>query len=473
MKEFKQLIGGNLVDGLDKKYDIYNPSNGEVLHSLNKASKAQALEALDYADKAFKTWSKLSLSQRELHIRNFISVLKENRDEVVDLLIKETGKTQSTAEYDFDMLPDCLNFFINEAKSQTGSMIPDYDNEHISVVFKKPVGVVVGYLAWNFPLLNLGYKLGPILASGCTCVLKPSSETPLATMMIGELAVKAGIPSGVINILVGSGQDIAQTLSSSTIPSMLTLIGSSETGRKIIEQSATSVKHFSLELGGNAPVVVFKDADIKSAAINTASGKIGNSGQVCVAPNRVFVHKDVKEQFIKEVVDYTKQFTFGCGKDEGEVVVGPIVSKAAQNHMQELVDDAVAKGAKIEFGGKKGDKGFFFEPTVLSNVNESMLCYKTEIFGPILPILTFDDNDDIVERANDTIYGLASYVYTKDLSTALKMSEQIDSGNVCVNEPFYNYNLPHGGCKESGIGKDCSTISLSEYYYVQRVTIKK
>jgi acyl-CoA reductase-like NAD-dependent aldehyde dehydrogenase len=473
MKEYKQLIGENLVDGKSSKYDITNPSDGSVIMSINKASKEQALEALDAADKAFKSWSKLSLNEREQYINKFVAVLLEHRTRVIEQLIEETGKTQDTAEYDFDMLIDCLNYFISEAKGMDTPMIPDYDGAHLNLTIRKPLGVVVGYLAWNFPLLNLGYKLGPILASGCTCVIKPSSETPLSTMLIGELVKEAGIPSGVINIIVGSGSEIASTLSSSTIPRMLTLIGSSQTGRKIIEQSSTSVKHFSLELGGNAPVVVFSDADIKAAAINTASAKIGNSGQVCVSPNRIFVHERVKDEFVKYVIEYLSNFKFGSGKDKGDVVLGPLVSKTAQNNMQELVDDAVNKGAKVVFGGHKGKKGFYFEPTVLTDVNETMLCYQTEIFGPIIPILTFSDDDDIVDRANDTIYGLSAYVYTNDLSTALKMGESIDSGSVCINEPFYNYNLPHGGAKESGIGKDCSTYSLEEYSYVQRISIKK
>lgn len=473
MQEFKQLIGGKLVDGMSGTCDVYNPTTGEVITSLHKASKAQALEALDKAEEAFHTWGKFSLTQREGYIRKFIAALQEKREEIVQILITETGKERGTAEYDFDMLPNCLNFFINEAKSQTGSILPDYDNGHLNLTIRKPLGVVVGYLAWNFPLLNLGYKLGPILASGCTCVLKPSSDTPLATMMIGEIALHSGIPAGVINILVGSGHEIASTLSGSPIPQMLTLIGSSETGRKIIEQSATSVKHFSLELGGNAPVVVCKDADVTSAAINTASAKIGNSGQVCVCPNRIFVHESVKDAFVKQVVEYVSSYRFGCGSDEGSTILGPLVNKKAQNHMQELVDDAVSHGAHLIFGGHKGEKGFFFEPTVLTEVTPEMLCYQTEIFGPILAITSFSDEDDIVRLANDTEYGLAAYVYTQDLSTAMKLGEAIDSGNVCINEPFYNYNLPHGGCKESGIGKDCSTISLSEYSYVQRISIKK
>lgn len=475
MKQFKQLINGELVLGKSSTLDVYNPVNNAIVASINKASTKQATDALISAQEAFDTWSKTSLDEKEKVINNFIKVLNEYREEVINLLIEETGKIRSVAEYDFDMLPNCLHFFIEETKRLNGSIIPDYQAKHLSMTIRKPVGVVVGYLAWNFPLLNLGYKLGPILASGCTCVLKPSSHTPLATMMIGELAIKAGVPKGVINILVGSGSEIAETLSSSEIPKMLTLIGSSNTGKKIIEQSATSIKHFSLELGGNAPVMILKDADVKAAAFNTFDGKFANAGQVCVAPNRIFVHKDIKEEFIAEVKNLMDTLVLKSDKlpTKGQYVLAPMVSKNAVNYMQELVDDAISKGATIIAGGNKAKgSGYFFEGTVLDGVNKTMKIYNNEIFGPIMSLVDFDDNDDLVALANDTEYGLASYVYTKDLEMALNLGQNIDSGNVCINEPFYEYNLPHGGCKESGLGKDCSTYSLEEYFYVQRVSIK-
>lgn len=473
MREWNQIINGKSVSGEGSIIDIFNPDTGESIAKVNSASVKQAKCALESADKAFKTWSMFSLSEREKYIRNFRDVLLSRKDEIIDLLIKETGKSYSVASYDFNMLPDCLDFFIEEAKRKEGSIIPDYTGKHVSALINKPLGVVVGHLAWNFPILNLGYKLGPILASGCTCVLKPSIQTPLTAALIGEISIQSGMPAGVINIIIGTGKEIYETLNGSTIPKMITLIGSSQTGRNIILQSSSSIKHYSLELGGNAPVIVMKDADIAQAAYYTADGKFGNSGQVCVAPNRVFVHKDIKEKFICEVKKFAENITLGSGNKHAEYLIGPLVSKEAQQHMKDLVKDAISKGAVLVCGGKspKGN-GYYFEPTIFSGVTKEMRIYKEEIFGPIMGIITFDDNDDVISLANDTEYGLASYVYTKNLSTALMLSTEIDSGNVCVNEPFYNFNLPHGGCKESGIGKDCSRISLDEYYYVQRVSIK-
>ncbi|MGV8979723.1 NAD-dependent succinate-semialdehyde dehydrogenase [Clostridium sp.] len=471
--EIKNLINGKLVDGRGKLMKVYNPCTGEVLKEFSSVSPEQAVLALESAQTAFESWSKLTIAQREKYILKFASALEENRDSIIDMLIQETGKPFENATYDFEMLPNCLRFFIEEVKHLDGGLIPDSDNQHINMIIRKPVGVVLGYLAWNFPILNLGYKLGPVLASGCTCVLKPSSQTPLTTMYIGEIANKAGIPSGVINMITGEGSTISKGLNESKIPSMITLIGSSETGMKIIEQSSTSIKKYSLELGGNAPVIVMKDADIEAAALLTADLKFGNAGQVCVSANRVFVHKDLKDKFVEEVKKYTNRITLGSGKDKADILMGPMVSKRSQAHMQELVDDAVSKGAKVLCGGKAADRmGYFFEPTVLDNVTPNMSVYTEEIFGPIMPILTFDDNDSPKDLANDTIYGLAAYLYTSNMQSALRISAEIDSGSVCVNEPYYNYNLPHGGCKQSGVGKDCSKFSLEEYFYIQRITMK-
>ena len=475
MKEYtwKNLIDGEAVAGEGPLTTVYNPSTGDVLARFQEATAEQALYAAQCAKAAFARWSTMSLNAREAVILRFIELLREHRREIIDILVAETGKPMANAQYDFDMLPDCLNFFMNQAKNLHDEIIPDYDGRHMNMVIHKPLGVVVGYLAWNFPILNLGYKLGPILASGCTCLLKPATPTPLATMYIGQLSREAGFPDGVINIVAGRGSAVCKALNESDIPAAITLIGSTGTGRQIIRESATSIKHYSLELGGNAPVLVMKDADVDSAAALTADLKFGNAGQVCVCANRIFVHKDVKEQFVTGVLRYIDRITLGCGNEPGDILMGPMVSAEAQQAMQDLVEDAVSKGARILCGGKKASRpGYFFEPTVLDHVTRDMRVYQEEIFGPIMPIIDMDSEDDSVVLANDTQFGLAAYLFTKDLSTALKLSRAIHSGNVCVNEPFYCYNLPHGGCKQSGVGKDCSHISLEEYYYLQRISIK-
>lgn len=473
MKNYQQLIGGALVDGEGVVSNVLNPANGEVLAELKTASEAQTTQALESAQAAFKTWSKTSLAEREGHIRKLIADLKDAKEAIKACLVLETGKADGIADYDFEMLPNCLDYFMEEAKRTHGEMIPDFEGGHMNLVFRKPLGVIACHLAWNFPLLNVGYKIGPILAAGCTCVIKPSSDTPLATLMVGEIIAKSGLPAGVVNVIAGSGAVVSTTMNKSTIPSMITLIGSTGTGRKIIEQSSTSVKQFSLELGGSAPVMVMKDADVYNAGQCTADGKFGNSGQVCVAPNRVFVHESVVDEFVASAKEFAAKVVLGTGTDAGDFIMGPMVNAKAQQAMADFVEDAVAKGATLVCGGKKAEgAGFFFEPTILTGVTPEMRVYQEEIFGPIMPILTFDDSADVVELANDTQFGLAAYAYTKDLSTALKLSTEIDSGSVCINEPFYSFQLPHGGCKQSGIGKDCSHLSLEEYSTVQRVSIK-
>lgn len=471
---YKQLINGRLVKGKGEILKILNPSTEEVITTIDMVTEEQTKEALQAAGDAFVKWSKTSIAERESYIRKIIALLKQNKETVVECLIEETGKSREVAEYDFDMLPNCLNYFIEEVKRLEGEEIADYDNKHLNIVIRKPLGVIACHLAWNYPLLNVGYKLGPILASGCTCVLKPSSETPLATLMVAELINEAGIPKGVVNIIVGKGSCVSKIMNESTIPNMITLIGSTNTGLKAIKQSTTSIKKFSLELGGSAPVIVTKNSDAYKAGMYTAEGKTGNSGQVCVAPNRIFVHKDKKEEFMKGVNEYLDKISFGTGYHKEGVLMGPLVNKNAVIHMEELVRDAIEKGAELVRGGKRyGQRGFYFEPTVLVNVNAEMRVYKEEIFGPIMPIVYYDDSDDIVSYANDTQFGLAAYVYTKDLKDALDLGINIDAGSVCINEPFYSYQLPHGGCKQSGIGKDCSRISLEEYFTAQRISIKK
>lgn len=471
---FYNTINGQQVTGKGRTIPVYNPSNGEKIAEVNSINDEQATSALNSANNAFKVWSGFSLNQREKLINNYVEILEKNKNQIVDLLISETGKLYSNALSDYQMLIDCLKYFISEAKSLSGNIIPDYDDKHLNLIIRKPIGVVVGYLAWNFPLLNVGYKLGPVLASGCTCILKPSTSTPLATMLVGSLAKEAGIPDGVINIVVGSGEEISSVLNKSSVPKMITLIGSSRTGEKVIEESSSSIKKYSLELGGNAPAIVMKDADLDLVAESLVNAKVNNAGQVCVAPNRIFVHKDIKDEFIKKVKNLLKDIKLGTGKDEGKLVLAPMISPKSVDNMVSLVDDAVSKGATLQFGGTKADrKGYYFNIALLTDVSDDMRVYKEEIFGPIISVIEFDDSDNIIDFANDTKYGLAAYLYTNNLKDALNISEKIDAGTVCVNEQFFNYNLPHGGCKQSGIGKDCSIYSLEEYYYIQRISIKK
>lgn len=349
----KNYINGQLVTGNGAEFKVYNPVNGSEIMAIKGIDKAQTEEVLNAAQTAFESWSQLSISEREGYILKLADVIEANKEKIVNMLIEETGKTYGNAVEDYQMLPNCLRFFISEEKSRKDELIADYNDKHINMIIKKPLGVVVGYLAWNFPLLNVGYKLGPVLASGCTCILKPSAQTPITTLFIGELAKEAGLPDGVLNIITGDNDVVGTTLNESKIPQMITLIGSTFTGKTIMKQAATSIKHFSLELGGNAPVIVTKDADIEKAVRCVVNGKTGNAGQVCVAPNRIFVHKDQYETFVEKAASRLTNIEYGSGKSDAAFLMQPMSSMKAVHNMEAFVADAVEKGAVVVSGGKR------------------------------------------------------------------------------------------------------------------------
>jgi acyl-CoA reductase-like NAD-dependent aldehyde dehydrogenase len=338
---------------------------------------------------------------------------------------------------------------------------------------RQPLGVVVGYLAWNFPLLNLGYKLGPVLAAGCTAIIKPSRLTPLATLRCAELLADAGIPDGVVNVISGTDYDVTTPLLESDIPAMFTMIGSTSAGVGAMKSACTNVKHFSVELGGNAPVVVYDDADVTAAATSVVDLKFANTGQVCVSPNRCFVHKSVYDQFIDAAAQHASGITLGAGRGDGRRM-GPMLTAKDRDRVLELIKSAAQDGATVVCGGKIPEqpaKGYFLEPTILRDVRQNMKLSCDEIFGPVLPVIPFADDDDVIAMANDTDYGLAAYVYTTSLSRGLRAAADIEAGSVCVNEVHYAVQLPHGGVKQSGVGKDCSRYSLEEYLTLKRVSV--
>ncbi len=471
---YKHYISGELISGEGKPLEVINPATEEIAGNLNYIDINQAEKALKSAEKAFNNWSSLSLNERGKWIKKIAEAITDRRDQILDILMSETGKPLANAIYDYEMLVDCLYYFMEEARRLTGSIIPDYDNMFHNYIIREPIGVVVGYLAWNFPLLNLGYKLGPILASGCTCVIKPSSKTPLASLYIGQIAAEIGFPEGVINIISGSSREVGTYLNKSNIPRMITLIGSSSAGKTIIGQSSTSIKRYSLELGGNAPVIIMPDADIEKAAEEIVNLKFNNAGQVCVSPNRVFVHESIYEQFIKLVKKNTEEISLGWGRDES-AQMGPIISLDDRDRILDLIEKAISSGAESVCGGtipQDKEKGYFLNPTVLKNVTPEMEVASKEIFGPVMPILKFNDKDEVIKEANNTEYGLAAYVFAENNKDIFDIAEALEFGSVSVNEPFYAVNLPHGGLKESGIGKDCSVYSLEEYYYIKRISIK-
>lgn len=471
-QSFAMLINGQRVV-TDQTFPVINPETEEVIAQAPEADAYCVEQALAAASAAFRTWARMPLAERQPIILKYADLLEQNREAVIDLLIAETGKPMHNAEYDFGMLTTCLRFFCEEAARINQEVIPDANGKFLNYTLRRPLGVVVGYLAWNFPLLNLGYKLGPVLAAGCTAIIKPSALTPLATLKCAELLVEAGIPDGVVNVISGTDYEVTNPLLESPIPSLFTMIGSTSAGVGCMKSACTNVKHFSVELGGNAPVVVYDDADIEAAAASIVDVKFTNAGQVCVSPNRCFVHEKVYEPFLEAAAQNAAKIKLGAGRADGPRM-GPMLTAKDRDRVLDLVKAAVHDGAKIVCGGKipaRRAKGCFLEPTILRDVTQTMRLSREEIFGPVLPVIPFSDEDDEIAMANDTEYGLAAYVYTTNLSRGLHAATEIEAGSVCVNEVHYSVELPHGGVKQSGVGKDCSRYSLEEYLTLKRVSV--
>jgi succinate-semialdehyde dehydrogenase / glutarate-semialdehyde dehydrogenase len=334
------------------------------------------------------------------------------------------------------------------------------------------VGVVVAFVAWNFPLLNLGFKLGPAMAAGCPLIVRPSSETPLSAYVLGEICEDVGLPPGVVNILAGPADSVADTLSRSPVPALLTLIGSTETGRKIIAAGATSIKRFSMELGGNAPVLVYDDADVERAADGIAALKFGNAGQICVTPNRVFADARIMDALAEALLARARRVKLGFGRDSG-ATMGPVINHAARDRIHSWVTEAVSRGAQLVCGGRPPgalSKGSWYEPTILRNVREDMPVSCREVFGPVISLIPFDDESRLIARANDTEAGLTAYVYSRSAARIQRASRELRFGEVMVNGFRWNIDLPHGGIGQSGVGHDCSHLALHDYLARKRIT---
>lgn len=478
MKTFgykKLYIDGELVDASSKaKKDVMCPGTDEAVASIAWATSEDAIKALKSAKEGFRKWSRMSLVDRTRWMSKFRDIVIENEVLIRETIMYEMGKTYEGAEEDYGTVVNALQWYPEEMKRTRDEMIPDEEGNFTHKMITQPAGVVVAFLAWNFPLLNVGFKIGPALAAGCSLILRPSSNSPLSAYILGELLHKINFPKGVVNILCGPTEEVADTLSSSKIPRVVALIGSSETGRKIIANSATSIKKICMELGGNAPVLVFDDADVKNAASDVAALKTGNSGQICVAPNRIFVHKKVFADFEKLLKEKFENTKIGFGR-ENKPDMGPMIDKKSRDRVLKMVKDDVAAGATLVMGGKipKGmETGAFMEPTILKNIKSNHRCFREEIFGPVAALIEFEDEEKVIEMANDTEYGLSSYLYTNDVNRIQRVSERLEFGEVHTNGFKYSIYLPHGGIKESGIGYDCSHLALEDYLSKKRITIK-
>lgn len=469
---YKQYINGKLVDGNGKVLEVYNPATDELIDTVGCADAEQTKEALKAAEEAFKTWSVTSVNERAAWLYKLKEACTKERDRLIDLVSAESGRPYPAACGDVDWLLTSLSYYAEEAKRMDGAVMPPLhvgDKLNYQIITKQPVGVTVGHLAWNYPLGNASVKLAPSIAAGCTCIIKPSSETPLATLYLGVIAEKIGFPKGVLNILAGPSGEVAKTLNESKIPRLISLIGSYETGLKILEQGAATLKKYSMELGGNAPVVVMPDADLDETAANIVAKKVGFAGQTCVNYNRIYIHESIYETMCEKIAKELSKVKLGKYKDEG-YVMGPLINHEARDRMLDLIEDAKQQGATLVMGGEVPEdfqKGSYMTPALLKDVKDTMRVSKEEIFGPIIPVQPFKTLEEAIEKSNDTIFGLSAYFFGHNNKEMSRYFEGVRAGEIFVNGGIGSEFAPHAGAKQSGIGCDKSKHSLEEYYDIK------
>lgn len=468
----KLYIDGLLTESANGKYhEVICPADEQNIAQIAWATEADTQKTLEAAQNGFEYWSKLPVEERTEWIDKLRNIIIDNSKLLRESIMYEMGKVWEGTEEDLKSIIDSLKYYSNEIKNRHEISIEDRDGTHKHSIMHQPLGVVVAFLAYNFPLLNLGFKLGPALAAGCSIIIKPSEFSPLSAYILGSLCKEIDFPKGVINIICGDTEEVGIPLCKSTIPKMITMIGSTETAQKLVAQSIdTSIKRFSMECGGNAPFIVFEDADISLAVAHGTALKIGNAGQICVAPNRFYVQESVADKFIQELVGKFENIRLGFGK-QNKPEMGPLANKQSVTKIRDIVNEAVKQGGEVLIGGKPyGEVGYYFQPTVIRLEDKNATILQQEIFGPIAIISSFTSIDEVIHMANDTEAGLASYVYSTNEATLALMTENLAFGEVHLNGFKYDIYLPHGGIKNSGIGVDCSTFALDDYLIKKRVT---
>jgi succinate-semialdehyde dehydrogenase/glutarate-semialdehyde dehydrogenase len=462
------LIGGKWVG--TPALDVTNPATGEVIGRVPDLGAVETRAAIEVANAAFPAWSDKLAKERGAILRRWYELQRDNKEDLALLMTSEQGKPLDEARAEVDYASSFTEFYAEEAKRILGEVIPTPKKSGRMLVLKQPVGVVGAITPWNFPLAMITRKISPALAAGCTVVVKPAPETPLCALALAELAMRAGVPPGVLNVVTGDAAAIGGELMSNPLVRMITFTGSTEVGKFLMRQSADTVKKLSLELGGNAPFIVFDDADIDSAVEGALASKYRNSGQTCVCANRILVQDGIYDRFADKLAAAAAKLKVGSGVDEG-VVQGPLITDAAVAKVEAHVGDAVAQGAKVLTGGKRHALGrTFYEPTVLTDVTPDMQIAQEETFGPVAPLFRFRDEKEAIALANGTPYGLAAYFYTRDLSRAWRVAEALEYGMIGVNEGIISSELaPFGGVKESGQGREGSHHGVDEFVELKYV----
>ena len=451
---------------------VVNPADGGVVGTIPKMGQAETRRAIDAAQAALPEWRAKLPKERANILRKWFELMMANQDDLALIMTTEQGKPLAEAKGEIAYAASFIEWFAEEAKRVYGDVIPQHQADKRLVVIKQPVGVCGLITPWNFPAAMITRKAAPALAAGCTVVIKPATQTPYSAFALAELAERAGVPKGAINILTGSASEIGAELTSNPTVRKISFTGSTEIGSLLMKQSAADIKKVSLELGGNAPFLVFDDADLDAAVEGAMASKYRNAGQTCVCANRILVQEGVYDAFAKKLAEKVTALTVGRGIDDG-VIIGPLIDENAVAKVQEHVDDAVAKGAKVAVGGKPHKLGgLFFEPTVLTDVDTSMKVTREETFGPVAPLFRFKTEEEGIAMANDTEFGLAAYFYARDLGRVWRVGEGIESGMVGVNTGIISNEVaPFGGVKQSGIGREGSKYGIDEYLEIKYLCI--
>lgn len=463
---------GNYIDGQWSSggltYPVVNPANGALIVDVQRAGAEETNQAIKAADCALPAWRKLTAKERSQRLKRWSELMLSNQKDLAHLLSLEQGKPLAEAMGEVVYAASFLEWFGEEAKRAYGDVIPSHKADARIIVTKEAIGVVAAITPWNFPLAMVTRKVGPALAAGCTMILKPSEETPLSAFALAVLAEQAGIPAGVFNIVSGDAVAIGGALQASSVVRKLSFTGSTRTGKLLMRQAADTLKKVSLELGGNAPFIVFEDADLDAAVKGAMASKFRNTGQTCVCVNRFFIQDSVYDAFTDKLAQAVSAMRVGSALD-GETEQGPLINAAALAKVEAHVGDALEKGAKLLCGGRRHALGgTFFEPTILTEASGEMLIAQEETFGPVAACFRFNDEAEVLQRANDTPFGLSAYFYSRDIGRVWRMAEGLEAGMVGINEGIISTEVaPFGGIKESGLGREGSKYGLDDYLEIK------
>ncbi len=465
------FINGEWLDAdSGQTINVTNPATGEVIGTVPKMGTAETRRAIEAADKALPAWRALTAKERSTKLRRWFELMIENQDDLARLMTTEQGKPLAEAKGEIAYAASFIEWFAEEAKRVYGDTIPGHQPDKRLIVIKQPIGVTAAITPWNFPAAMITRKAGPALAAGCTMVLKPASQTPYSALALVELATRAGIPAGVLSVVTGSAGEVGGELTGNSLVRKLSFTGSTEIGRQLMEECAKDIKKVSLELGGNAPFIVFDDADLDKAVEGAIISKYRNNGQTCVCANRIYVQDGVYDVFAQKLAAAVAKLKIGNGLEEG-TTTGPLIDGKAVAKVQEHIEDAVGKGAKVLSGGKLIE-GNFFEPTILVDVPKTAAVAKEETFGPLAPLFRFKDEAEVIAMSNDTEFGLASYFYARDMSRVFRVAEALEYGMVGINTGLISNEVaPFGGIKASGLGREGSKYGIEDYLEIKYLCI--